>query len=367
MSASDDTITGIAIRPGMPDSLHLTELPNPPMEDDEVRVRVRRVGICGTDREIIAGHFGVAPPGSDDLVIGHEVLGDVIDAGDRVTSVALGDLVVATVRRPDGCPACRAGQPDMCLWRTYTERGIIGAHGYMTESFVEHPAYLVKIPPALEPIAILLEPLSGVEKALRQARLIQRRIKGWEPATAVVLGAGPIGLLGTLLLRAEGFAVVTVARTPAPNRAAEIVTGSGARYVSTRETPLAELAAALPNVDLILECTGQSGPAFDAMRMLGDNGVLILHSITGGDASATIPADLINRQMVLGNKVVVGSVNAGYEDFISGAGHLQQFERHWPGLAGRLITHRLRGLHDYRQITTARDGGIKAVIELDPA
>ncbi|MGH2531428.1 MAG: glucose 1-dehydrogenase [Thermomicrobiales bacterium] len=357
-------VTGIAVYPGRPASVHLAELPMPIPGPGEVLVRVRRVGVCGTDKEIIDAKFGTPPPGSDELVLGHEVLGVVEDAGDAVAGFNPGDLVVSTVRRPDGCPACRAGQPDMCLWRGYTERGIIGAHGFMIERFVEEPAHLVKIPVALEPVAVMLEPLSVVEKAWRQARQIQRRIAGWQPRTALILGAGPIGLLGTLLLRAEGMEVVTVARTAAPNPAAVIVTASGGRYVSTRETPLPELAAELPNIDLIFECTGVSEPAFQATSLLGGNGVLVLLSLTGGHERLVIPAAEINREFVLGNKVMVGSVNSAREDFVAGVGHFDQFEELWPRLTQRLITHRLRGFAEFARIREASSGGIKAVIEL---
>lgn len=360
---SSNRVTGIAVYPGQPASVHLTELPAPRPGPGEILVRPRRVGVCGTDKEIIDAKFGTPPPGSDELVIGHEVLGVVEDVAGGVDGFAKGDLVVSTVRRPDGCPACRGGQPDMCLWLGYTERGIIGAHGFMIERFVEQPDHLVKIPPALEPVAVLLEPMSVVEKAYRQAREIQRRITGWQPRTALILGAGPVGLLGTLLLRAEGMAVVTVARTPPPNPAADLVTACGGRYVSTRETPLAELGADLPNIDLIFECTGVSEPVYQAMTMLGGNGVLVLLSITGGNDRLEIPADRINREFVLGNKVMVGSVNSAHEDFVAGAAHFERFEQQWPGLTGRLITHRLRAFEEYDRIRDASTGGIKAVVE----
>jgi threonine dehydrogenase-like Zn-dependent dehydrogenase len=361
--ATEARVPAVAVLPGTAKSIHLTTLPVPVPGPDEVLVRVRRVGICGTDKEVVDAKFGTAPKGGDELVIGHEVLGVVESVGERVASLKAGDLVVATVRRPDGCPACLAGQPDMCVWRTYTERGIIGAHGYMVERFVEQERYLVTVPPALEALGVLLEPLSVVEKAARQADLIQRRLAVWTPATAIVVGAGPIGLLGTLLLRARGTDVFTVARTPAPNPAAAIVEACGAHYVSTKETPFAELGASLPNVDLVVEASGVSALAFEAMTVLGNNGVLVLLSITGGASEAPEPIDAINRGIVLGNKVVVGSVNAAHEDFTNGVEHLARFDQLWPGLTGRLITDRLRGFDDAARI--GEKGGIKTVIEFE--
>lgn len=353
----------IAVYPGKADSVHVTGLPRTAPGPDEVRVRVRRVGVCGTDREIISGKYGTAPAGADELVIGHEALGTVDAVGGNVADFKPGDLVVPMVRRPDGCPCCRAGQPDMCRWQDYTERGIREANGYMVEHFIEHPGYLVPVPAALEPVAVLVEPLTVVEKAVRQADLIQRRLACWQPATAIVLGAGPVGLLGTLLLRARGIEVYTLARAAAPNPAADVVAACGAHYVSTRETPLADLARSLPNVDLILEATGVSALAFEAMTVLGINGVLVLLSVTGGDATAPVPTDAINHGFVLGNKVTVGSVNAAREDFQNGVAHLATFEHQWPGLTARLITHRLRGFDEANQIGTAAGAGIKTVVE----
>jgi threonine dehydrogenase-like Zn-dependent dehydrogenase len=363
--ASAARVSGIAVYPGRPNSIHLTSQPAPIHGPDDVLIRIRRAGICGTDKEIIDAKLGAPPPGSDELVIGHEAIGIVEAVGDRVTTIKQGDFVVATVRRPDGCPACQAGQPDMCLWRKYHERGIFFAHGFMVEQIVEHPDYLIVVPPELEPVGVLLEPTSVVEKALRQARLIQRRIDGWQPKTAVVVGAGPIGLLGMMLLRAEGFDVYTLARSPAPTAASRLVAACGAHYISTKEISIAELTSSLPNVDVIIEASGASQPVAESMQLLGNNGVLVLLSITGGDFDHDVPIDLINREFVLGNKVMVGSVNSALEDFTSGVTHLAQFEELWPGLTGSLITQRLPAFENPQIIRDASVGGIKAVLEFD--
>lgn len=357
------TSRSIAVFPTKQGQVHRTEISVPAMGHSDVAIKVLRVGVCGTDREIIHGQIGRAPDGSDELVIGHEVFGRVIDTGRDVTGINEGDLVTVTVRRPDGCPACQAGQPDMCLWGDYTERGIVGRHEFMTEYLVEDREYIVPIPESLEQVGVLVEPLTVVEKAVRQADVIQRRMNYWKPNTAIVLGAGPIGLLGTLLLRERGIDVVTVARSPKPNRSARIVEQAGAEYVSTKEEDLEHLHSRLGKVDLILESTGASHLAFEAMRMLGTNGVLVLLSLTGGNRTAEIPTDAINTGLVAGNKTVVGSVNAGFEDFKSAVDHLTRFEQLWPNLLPEMFTERIPFEGDIESIATKPERGIKTLIE----
>lgn len=359
-----NAVTGVAVHTNRPNSLHFTSVSLPPLGPRDVSVRVRQVGVCGTDREIIHAKFGTPPPGSDELVLGHEVLGVVEAVGGEVSAFSPGDLVGATVRRPDDCPSCRAGQPDMCRSLGYTERGIIGLHGFMAERFVERAEHLVAVPAEIAATAVLLEPLSVVEKAVRQADLIQRRMASWAPRTAIVLGAGPIGVLGTFLLRSRGLDVYTLARTPAPNPAADLIAGCGGQYVSLKETSFRELAATVPNVDLIIEATGHGPLAFEAMDLLGNSGVLVWLSIIGGDDQSPLPYASILRGHVLGNKVTVGSVNSAHEDFTAGAADLVRFEALWPGLTGSMITHRLR-IDEAMRIGEVIKGSVKTVIEFD--
>ena len=208
----------------------------------------------------------------------------------------------------------------------------------------------------------LVKPLSVVEKAARQADLVQRRLASCAARTALGPGAGPIGLLGTLF-RARGFDVVTVARRPAPNPAAAIVDAAGARYVATGETSLPDLAAGLPPLDLVFEATGVAPLAFAAMDVLGSNGVLVLLSLTGGDHVAPLPVDRLNPEFALGSKVLVGSVNSAHEEFSAGVADLARFARLWPGLTPQPITHRLDGFADAPRLAAEIDEGIKAVIE----
>ena len=365
MSAEpQETMPAVGMIADRPHTLRALRLPRPIAEPGQVLVRVRQVGICGTDRELVETAFGTAPAGTDELVLGHELLGEVAAVGAGVSGWEIGDLVTTPVRRPCDCAPCRAGQPDFCAGLRYTEYGIAGRHGFLTEAFVEAPEWLVRVPDALEATGILTEPLSVAEKAVQQTELIQRRIDGWRPATALVLGAGPIGLLASLLLRSRGARVTTVARRPAPNAPAAILEAAGAAYAATQEASLAEIAGGLPPIDLIVEATGSAPLVFEAAEVLGNNGVLVLLSVTGGDAAIPVQAARLNRGFVLGNKVMVGCVNSAKEHFQLAVNDLERFAALWPGLTEQVITHRLPGLGAWEGMLAKEADGIKTVVEV---
>jgi threonine dehydrogenase-like Zn-dependent dehydrogenase len=350
----------VAVTPMKPGSAQQIELPKPQAADGLALMRVLEVGIDGTDTEINNGEYGEPPPGSNVLVIGHEALSVVEAVGNGVDAFKAGDLVVSTVRRPDECPNCRAGESDMCLIGNYTERGIKGAHGYMGEFYSEKPEFMVKIPPALRGFAVLLEPLSIVEKATHQAWKIQERML-WQPKRAVVLGAGPIGILGTLLLRLRGLEVHVYAKTPGDSLQASVVEQLGASYESVDDHPVTGLRAELGQIDFMLEATGNSAVAFQAAQQLGLDGVLCLTGVSGGNRSIEIPSDVLNLEMVLGNRVIFGSVNANRRYFEAGVQHFQQAEARWPGIFERLITRRV-AFDDFKSALDRRPEDIKTLL-----
>ncbi|MDX6712441.1 MAG: glucose 1-dehydrogenase [Blastocatellia bacterium] len=356
----------IAVIPGKPNSAHLVEMPAPNVKDVPggrgVLVKVLRVGVDGTDKEINAAEYGAAPDGSDFLVIGHEGFGRVEDVGPNVTEFKAGDYVVATVRRPGSSIYDLIGTSDMTTDDTYFERGINLLHGYLSEYYVDDADFIVKIPLGLKEVGVLLEPTTVVEKGIAQAYEIQRRLRVWHPKRAAVMGAGTIGLLATLVLRLKGMDVTTFALNRKPNLNAELIEAIGARYVSTKDKSIAEGSKDSGPFDLIFEATGFSPVAFDAMQVLGKNGVLVLSSVTAGDRTIEIPADKINLGFVLGNKVMVGTVNANREYFEMGVKDMAQAEAEYPGWLSRLLTHPVNGLENFeelfRALTTAK-GAIK--------
>jgi threonine dehydrogenase-like Zn-dependent dehydrogenase len=361
----------IAVIPGKPDSVHLAELPKPAVEDVAggrgVLVKVLRVGVDGTDKEINAALYGRAPEGYDFLVIGHEGFGQVEAVGPNVTEVKPGDYVVATVRRPGHSIYDLIGTSDMTTDDTYYERGISLRHGYLSEYYVDDAEFIVKIPQGLKDVGVLLEPLTVVEKGIAQAYEIQRRLRVWRPQRAAVMGAGTIGLLATLVLRLRGIEVTTFALNQRPYLNADLIEAIGARYESTKDMPVLEGASRYGPFDLIFEATGFSPLAFDCMQALGKNGVLVLSSVTGGDRKVEVPADKINLGFVLGNKVMVGTVNANREYFEMGVGDMAQAEAEYTGWLAQLLTHPVKGLENYRELidnlTTAK-GAIKVYCEV---
>ena len=361
----------IAVFPGRPNSVHLAELPKPSLDEVPegrgVLAKVLRVGVDGTDKEINAAEYGAAPPGYDFLIVGHEGFGRVEAVGPRVTEVAPGDYVVATVRRPGSSLYDLIGTNDMTTDDTYFERGINLRHGFLTEYYVDDVEFIVKVPRGLREVGVLLEPMTVVEKGIAQAYEIQRRLRVWRPRRAAVMGAGTIGLLATLVLRLRGLEVTTFGLSRKPFLNSDLIEALGARYESTADVPIPDGARKFGPFDLIFEATGYSPVVFESMQALGKNGVLVLSSVTGGDRKVEVPADRINLEFVLGNKVMVGTVNANREYFELGARDMAQAEAEYPGWLGRLLTHPVKGLESYRelfeQLTTAK-GAIKVFCEV---
>jgi glucose 1-dehydrogenase len=250
---------------------------------------------------------------------------------------------------------------------TYYERGINLRHGYLTEYYVDDPEYIVKIPQGLKEVGVLLEPVTVVEKGIAQAYEIQRRLRVWRPRRAAVMGAGTVGLLATLALRLRGIEVTTFALSRKPYLNADLIETIGAHYESTADVPILEGAKRYEPFDLIFEATGFSPIVFESMQALGKNGVLVLSSVTGGDRSVEVPADKINLDFVLGNKVMVGTVNANREYFELGVRDMAQAEAEYPGWLSRLLTHPVKGLNNYRELLdklTSAKGVIKVYCEV---
>jgi len=362
----------IAITPGS-SAVRLTERPEPAVSSpDDVKVRVLRVGICGTDREEANGGRADAPEGEDELVIGHEMLGEVIEVGTTVAGVQPGDLAVFTVRRGcDRCLPCAMNRSDMCLTGEYKERGIHGLDGFQTEFVVDSEEHVVRVPREVEAIGVLTEPLSVVEKAIDEAVRIQFARLPSAAATpdwlhgrsCLVAGLGPIGLLAAIVLALRGASVYGLDIVDADSPRPQWLEHIGGSYVDGRQVPADKLRSEVGPMELVFEATGAPKLAFNLIEALALNGVYVLTGIPGGHCVAELAACDVIRDMVLDNQVMIGSVNAAHGHFQMAIDDLVQAHFRWPGAVERLITHRYPPDQAAAALHQHPDDEIKAVIE----
>ncbi len=338
----------------------------------EVKVRILEVGVCGTDRDICAFQYGAPPIGCEYLIIGHESLGEVVEVGPEVSRIAVGDLVVLMVRRPchhADCFACRCDRQDFCITGDFTERGIKEVHGFMAEFVVDDEKYLNRVPHKLRDIAILTEPLTIAEKALIQIWQVQQRLPwGPHPAgqkpgychKAVVLGAGPVGLLGMMLLLKAGFETYVYSLDGVSSPIASLVTSVGGKYISSGTSHPQDLSKQVGNIDLVYEATGAAQISFEVMEVLGVNSVMVFTGIPGLKGPINIDADLIMRNLVLKNQIVFGTVNASRSAFENAVRDLGYFNEKWPKAVRSLITGRYPP-ESYQEVLLGPKNGIKSV------
>lgn len=341
----------LAVTPRQENSAHVVEIEEPQLsqvpDGRGVLVKTLQVGVDATDSEINDGLYGQAPADDHFLVIGHEVFGIVEAVGPNVRNVKPGDFCTCTVRRPGPSLFDDIGRNDITSHDEYYERGINLRHGFMTEKFVDDCEFIVKVPVGLKHLGVLSEPASVCAKAIEQAYLAQTRLQVWKPQLAFVTGAGQIGLLSAMMLRLRGLEVYVLARTPNPGLKQEICQGYGAHYVSTSEESTAQLVRRVGYPDLIIEATGSSRVAFDAMQHLNRNGALVWTSVTGGkNQISEYPADQVNLEWVLGNKLLVGSVNGNRDHFKKGIADLALSEVMNPGVTQKILTTPVQGFSD---------------------
>jgi threonine dehydrogenase-like Zn-dependent dehydrogenase len=315
---------GLVTRPGTAGSTRVADVAAVRAAGGEVLLRVLEVGVCGTDREISEGVFGVAPDGSAELVLGHEMLG-IVDADGN--GFSRGDLVTATIRRSCmHCLACEEGSPDSCLTGDYIERGITRLDGFARELVAEDAAQLIPIPQSLGRLGVLAEPTSVCQRAIRHARTIGGR-QPWELERALVVGAGAIGMLSTYLLRLAGVEVWTAGLEPH----VDLVEASGARYVSTNDVTLDALRDEVGGFDLVISAVPDAQLMADSLGLLRRSGVACLLGIDGRDRKVTIDGPVIGIDAILENRVLFGSVNAHREDWLAGVAALDEARERWPG------------------------------------
>lgn len=344
----------ITVSPGVANSARLEDVPPPPPSDGAILARTLALGVCGTDREIIAGDYGWSPPGETRLVLGHESLGRVEEAPAH-SGFAPGDLVVGVVRRPDPvpCPACATGEWDMCRNGRYVERGIKERHGYGAEQFRVEPDFAVKIDAELGLLGVLVEPTSVVAKAWDHIERIGARTRSWQPRTVMVTGAGPIGLLAALMGAQRGLEVHVLDHHKSGPKS-DLTHALGATYHSDGNASVERLQP-----DVVIECTGAPTVIRDVLGRTAPDGIVCLAGVTTPGHAFDFDIGLYNRTMVLNNETVFGTVNANRRHYEMAADALTRADRGW---LTRLITRRVP-IARWAEALKNQPDDIKVVIE----
>jgi threonine dehydrogenase-like Zn-dependent dehydrogenase len=344
----------ITVKPKTPGSVELENVPDPPDSDGSVLAETLAVGVCGTDVEIVSGAYGWAPPGRERLVLGHESIARVVEAP-ADSSLRAGDFIVGIVRRPDPAPCayCAAGEWDMCRNGRYTERGIKERDGYASERIRVEPSFAVRVDPSLGMLGVLLEPASVVAKAWDHAERIGRRSVAWHPRTALITGAGPIGLLAALLGIQRGLEVHVFDRVTSGTKPA-LVKDAGGVYHGGDLSGLSDFSP-----DIIIECTGATPVIADVVTRSGASGVVCLAGVSSGGHTINLDLGQVNARMVLENDAIFGSVNANRRHYAMAADALAKANREW---LSRLITRRVP-LESFRDALERRPDDVKVIIE----
>ena len=345
----------LTVIPHRDDSAELTQVPEPADEPDKVLIETHAVGVCGTDMEIVRGLYGWAPPGKSRLILGHESVGRVLDAPSG-SGLQVGDWVVGIVRRPDPlpCPNCAIGEWDMCRNGRYTEHGIKELDGFAVERHRLDADALVRIDPCLEELGVLLEPASVLAKAWEHIERIGARAL-FAPQQVLVTGAGPIGLLAALLGRQRGLEVHVLDRNDAGPKP-DLVRALGATY----HVADADWTKRVPPPDIVLECTGVGSLVLEVIALAPSAGIVCLTGVSSGRRRVPVDADALNREMVLENNVVFGSVNANRRHYEAAADALARADQDW---LRRLLTRRVP-LDRWREALERRPDDVKPFIDL---
>jgi threonine dehydrogenase-like Zn-dependent dehydrogenase len=346
----------LTVEPGVLDSVRLDEFQIPSPERGSVLVRALALGVCGTDREIIAGGYGSPPPGHKRLIIGHESLG-IVEEAPPGANLRAGEFIVSIVRHPDPVPCvnCAVGEWDMCRNGLYTEHGIKSLDGFGSEFYRLEPSFVVPVPSSLGLSGVLTEPASVVAKAWEHCERIGRRAR-WNPRTVLVTGAGPVGLLAAMFGQQRGLEVHVFDRAhdgPKPDLARAL----GATYHS----------GAIENVpsdfDIIIECTGAPPVIAGVLTRSAADGVVCLLGVSVAGGVQSVDLGELNRDVVLDNRVIFGSVNANRRHYEAAIAALANADTSW---LHRLVTRRVP-LADWTDAFLLRDGDIKTVVLFDDA
>ena len=362
----------ISLVPGTT-NISLDEVVEPVIEQsDEIKMKVLQVGICGTDREEAEGGRADAPAGKQELIIGHEMFGEVVETGSSVTTVKPGDFGLFTVRRGCGkCNPCNHNRSDMCSTGDYTERGIKAADGFQSQFVVDKEQYFIKVPDEVKELGVLTEPMSVASKAIDEALIIQgARFKDFEDPNqwfkgkkALVAGIGAIGILAAFALRLRGAEVYGVDIVDENSLRPQVLRQIGGKYVNGNDVKITDLDDFLGEVDFVFEAVGLATLQIELIDALGVNGIYVATGIPGGNRPITLNGSDLMRQLVLKNQIVLGSVNASPDHYRMAVEDLQGCKEKWPEAISRVITERVPFSEFKTALRVQSQDEIKVVVE----
>ena len=361
----DQVVKAVAVYPQLR-SVRLIDVAEPQIQrDSQVKLRILEIGICGTDRELCRFIYGTPPAGLDYFILGHESLAEVVEIGSAVADLSIGDLVVGSVRLPCNhaqCDACCAGHQDFCSSGDYLEHGIIGLHGFMAEYVVEERRFLHPVPRHLREVGVLVEPLTIAEKAMLAVRSTQSRLP-WQSRgnTALVIGAGPVGLLGAMKLVSAGYRTYVYSLGSPGSLPARIAEAIGAAFISADEIAVDAAAAILGSIDLVYEAVGAAQVSLEFLYRLAPNGTYVFTGVPRDQNLEPIHSNHVITNLVLRNQAIVGVVNAGAEAFKLAISDMSDFYSKWPDAVRSLITHRFP-IEQFTQALESPAGSIKNVL-----
>ncbi|WP_068469398.1 glucose 1-dehydrogenase [Candidatus Protochlamydia phocaeensis] len=352
--------------------LQLEDRPEPAIQNpDEIKLRVHEVGICGTDRDEVKGAGrALPPPDSQELIIGHEMIGEVVEIGSSVKSVKPGDFATFTVRRGcNHCSSCKKGRSDLCYTGEYTERGIKGKNGYQAQFVVDKEAFIVPIPSHMRSFGVLCEPTSVIEKAIDDVIRIQiNRLVDWPASNplqgriALVAGMGPVGLLASMALRLRGAEVIGIDIVGSDSPRPRLLRNMGGTYLDVRQVHVSDIPKLYDAPDIIVEAAGVTSLDFKLWQILGVNGAYVLTGVTPPSQQVQIDGGDLMQELVFHNQVVVGSVNAAKAHWQQGVKDLEEANKAWPGVIEQIITHRFSFAQFENALLSHPQDEIKTVI-----